>query len=385
MPALLLVLALQAHPDAAILEAGPAAAIPEAFERLVEVDPSLRIRLREGASPRLRDYLDLADHEAAFRRRAPDYARPRRIRYGCKDKPFFAVSRDLAALVGVPVVSDLEENTDPVSLAETSLRVLDLCDALGRQVQVVAAATADLIQWELGSIHPDAPASRFGDGVLRIRDAERTAVMDFRRPRRDALILTLHSVWDPLRVPWTSQGPTIQEAKDPFGVSLSGPDPGIGPSATFESLELKSPGRRSARIAVLRGYRSVQVPIRGSALTLAELKPGAQASAGGFRISIDRIDRTRRCLVFSVEAPSAVPHWVRIRLERGGRSLTGTQALAAEGRKAWTFEWGYLIPSATAPDPNLEESPLPERVTLQIASEMAERRVPFDFRDLELR
>jgi hypothetical protein len=385
MAVLLLALALQAHPDAAILEAGPAAAIPEAFERLVEADPSIRVRLREGASPRLRDYLDLADHEAAFRRRAPEFAKPRRITYGCKDKPFFAVSRDLAVLVGVPVVSDLEESTDPVSLAETTLRVLDLCDALGKQLRVVADASADAVQWEPGEIHPDAPASRFGDGVLRLQRSERTIVMDFRRPRQDSLAVMLRTAWDPPRAPWTAKGPTVLEVKDPFGASLAGTDPGAGLTTLVETLELKSPTRRSARIAVLRGYRSVQFPVRKSGLNLSEIREGVRASAEGFRVTIDRIDRMRRCLVLTVEAPDAVPHWVRLRVERAGRSLTGTQALTAEGRKAWTFEWGYLVPSGSAPDPGGDEAQLPERVSLQIASEMAERRVPFDFRDVELR
>lgn len=393
------VLAQAAEPErlreaAQRLDTGPASTHEAAWETLVSAGPAgtaLLSGLRDGSNARLRDYLDLALFEIRFREQIPGHAVPRRVSYTCKDKPLSVVLGELETLLECQILGVQElDDLATVSLSVKDVRIMDV-------LHLLAQACQSRIRLEDGVAVLYPPEDAVSEVVagwegwkIRLVRFDWFKKWDFRGPREDQLSLALQVSAAPADGMARFHRLVLQEARDTRGRDLLIPpgEPGPRELEGGDSLDDEeyrvlppSPGTRTLRC--LRGYLPLDMVRRASRVTLQNPARERSVTESGISLTVSQLDIEKKHLEASVVLPASLgparyslPVRARLQFAPGVRAQFEVSAAAKDDRIDFAIGWA---------SPGNGKPVIPESVAVTVVTESLRRRIPFEFREVELK
>ncbi len=380
------------------LEAGHPSTQEETWETLAssgEAGAAILTRLRGGAAPRLRDYLDLALAEIRFRGQLPGQAALRRVSYACKDKPLVEVLAELEPLLQFPVLAEGAE-PDPAATVSLSVKQAPVMDLLFLLAQACLCGLR--IEGDRVILDPEESVAGFVSGWngwrIRLAGFEWFKKWDFRGPREDLIHLALQVSGVPSPQVARVHPLVFQELRDAKGKDLLFAEEAPAPGRVDFPLEPEqrrmlpfSGGTRTLRC--LRGHLPVDYSRREIRIVLPNPEKGASVTEGGIRLSIGHFDPEEQHLQASVRLPEsmgparyALPVRARLVFPPGVRARVEVSPQAEDERLDFGISWAPL----GGGNGNLAPKNLkPERLSITVVTEVVQRKIPFEFRDLELK
>lgn len=376
------------------LDTGHPSKQEDAWETLAasgEAGAALLTRLSSGSAPRLRDYLDLAVAEIRFRAQVPGQGALRRVSYTCKDKPLVEVLAELEPLLQFPVLAEGLEQ-DPASTVTLSVKQASVIDLLFLLAQACRCGLR--IEDDRAVLDPEDSVAGFVSGWngwrIRLTGFEWFKKWDFRGPREDLIHLALQVCGPPSRQIARVHPLVFQELRDSKGKDLLFSEE---PSETGrEAFPLDPEQRRmlpfsngTRMLRCLRGYLPVDYSRRETQIILQNPEKGAVVTEGGIKVSVGHFDPDEQHFQISVVLPESLgparyglPARARLVFAPGIRARVDASPQRDEGRLEFGISWAPLAD----PKPRIIR---PERVVITVVTESVQRKIPFEFRELELK
>lgn len=396
MTALLLLLAQ----DEALLRDLEGVDIPRAYralEALSAAGPDVKAALKAraaSASGRSRSHLELA-------LRGP-VAPVHRVTLAGPARSPIEWAQELARRSELPLNWDsiVDEKLPELAMEARDVPPLEALAALCKAADLAISWEQDQFVLFTGG-YVDAPASRFGPFQLTLSRYKREKHVDFVKPASETVTLEALMAFEPRWPVLKVARARVLEARDDRGEDLrakedapeadaADPELAARPGAWIGQsvvLNLKPLSRGAKGLALLRGELDVRLPRGLRKAEITKPVPGSTAEGRGFTVRVRSVilDESRLLLDVEVSDPALK-----------GKPLI-VSALKADGRRERTYPSlqdgasGDVARVALEIQPRgpvvrFEKEPLlVELLRVEIAEEVDERPLPFEFRGVSLR
>jgi hypothetical protein len=406
--ALLLALFVQ-EPSARIAELAPelqakeVARVYRAVERLAELGaaaaPLLEARAKEAPAD-ARPYLLLAAEQARHAATLPDGGRSRRFTIQYAPQNLGLLMQDFQRRTGAKFSLDGfagEELPDVgVELKEATF---------GQALEAISRAGKMTPRRESGSCYlqpapVELPMFSYAGYLLFLDTFTQSKSVDFQTAARNRIALDLQVIWDPTIRLVSAGRAVVTDAADDLGRPLAqapaqaerkeeGPvaDPAEFLAENLSSIELSGPAG-VAKIDFVRGYVPIRIEKVSVPLVLASPAAGSSVKTGGFELVLKRMKPEEGTIDLEVtRTGQKADEWKHLPVsvsicDPSGERLPTSVAIVRDPASALKLT---VYCDFHGRGPVRPESAKLSKVEVSIATEVTERRIPFEFRGLKLR